>query len=128
MKEQVLCPCGLGKSYLACCGLYIEQGQAVPDAEALMRSRYTAYTQANIPYIQKTMRGSASKGFDPDSAQGWASSVVWEKLKVLDFREQDDKAMVCFKAYYSFGGKQEILSERSLFKRVDGVWYYTGSL
>ena len=50
------CPCGKGESLETCCGPFIS-GAALPDsAEALMRSRYTAYATGNIDY---TADGSA---------------------------------------------------------------------
>ncbi|MEW6591822.1 MAG: SEC-C metal-binding domain-containing protein, partial [Pseudomonadota bacterium] len=36
------CPCGSGRLLEQCCARY-HAGEAAPDAEALMRSRYSAY-------------------------------------------------------------------------------------
>jgi len=47
----------------------------------LMRSCYTAYTQANITYIVNTMKGPAAKNFNYDSALQWASNIQWENVK-----------------------------------------------
>src|SRR5262249_12642121 len=48
------CPCQSGQNLDQCCGPFIA-GEAFPEtAEQLMRSRYTAYTQANLGYIKKT--------------------------------------------------------------------------
>jgi SEC-C motif-containing protein len=42
--KTILCPCGSdNKKYTDCCGRYLDGGEAAPTAEALMRSRYTAY-------------------------------------------------------------------------------------
>ncbi len=40
----MLCPCGSNKPYTDCCARYVEGNKHAPTAEALMRSRYTAYT------------------------------------------------------------------------------------
>ena len=67
-----LCICGSGKNNVDCCAQYIG-GEKLPlDPESLMRSRYTAYANANIAYIAATMRGAALVGFDPKSALQWA--------------------------------------------------------
>src|SRR6478672_10872304 len=53
MPTPATCPCG-GPSLASCCGPYLA-GAAVPaTAEALMRSRYTAYTQRNEAYLRAT--------------------------------------------------------------------------
>ena len=57
MPAPALCPCG-GPNLSTCCGPYIA-GAAIPDtAEALMRSRYTAYTQRNEAYLRATWHPS----------------------------------------------------------------------
>jgi SEC-C motif domain protein len=72
------CPCCSGRSFEACCDLYLNQNEVAPDAETLMRSRYTAYSLARIDYIEKTMKAPANKGYDPIAAKQWASSVAWK--------------------------------------------------
>jgi SEC-C motif-containing protein len=48
-----LCPCQSEKSYKDCCKPFVDE-QALPQTpEQLMRSRYTAYSQAHIAYIKK---------------------------------------------------------------------------
>ena len=42
MNGMTACPCGSGTAYGACCGP-LHDGAPAPTAEALMRSRYTAY-------------------------------------------------------------------------------------
>ena len=67
------CSCGSNSTYLQCCGQFID-GLSLPiTPEALMRSRYTAYTLADIAYIKKTMRGKATIGFDETEAGHWAA-------------------------------------------------------
>jgi SEC-C motif domain protein len=127
-KNSNLCPCGTGKQYQACCGRYIDDQEIPPTAEALMRSRYTAYTQANIPYIQQTMRGPAAEGFDSLTAEAWAKTAKWRRLKVLrafSDSAQNDVAYVSFTAYYIWQGKPQSLHETSEFRWIDGHWYYT---
>ena len=52
MAEQSFpCPCGSGKAYAVCCGRFIDQGALPETAEQLMRSRYTAFSLVNEPYL-----------------------------------------------------------------------------
>ena len=44
------CPCGSSLALTECCGPIIA-GSPAPSAEAMMRARYTAYTQHNIDFI-----------------------------------------------------------------------------
>lgn len=119
MKKQ--CPCGRQMPYEACCGRFIEDGQLPSTPEELMRSRYSAYTQAKIDYIERTMSGPAAAHFDPESARTWARSVKWLGLQVLKASPvTDNTGNVEFIASFS-GGHIHELSE---FHRTDGRWSY----
>ncbi|MCD6038767.1 MAG: hypothetical protein K0S27_167 [Gammaproteobacteria bacterium] len=118
------CPCGSGKSYSECCGLFIE-GKALPATpEQLMRSRYTAYTLLHIDYIGRTMRGAAAKNFNPRETENWARHIQWLGLEVLRTGMQDNNGFVEFIAKYTKKGTTEQLQELSEFHRKDGKWYY----
>src|SRR4051812_32693665 len=57
MAPPASCPCG-GASFATCCGPYLA-GEAVPQtAEALMRSRYSAYTRRDEAYLRATWHPS----------------------------------------------------------------------
>lgn len=121
------CPCGSPKNYHDCCGIFISGKKKPHTAEQLMRSRYTAYTQANIAYIQATMRGKASEGFDAADAEIWAKKVKWKRLKVIEtFPHKTNLELyyVKFTAHYIWEGKPQQLTETSEFKNIDGIWYY----
>ena len=122
------CPCGRqnakGKSlaYADCCGRYIDHwdAQPAPDAQALMRSRYTAFVRENAEYLQATWHLSerpAELDFDPD--------CKWLGLDVKQFQSTGaDAAQVEFVARYRVAGRAVRLHERSRFVREDGRWYY----
>ncbi|MFI4957445.1 MAG: YchJ family protein [Gammaproteobacteria bacterium] len=121
------CPCGLGQ-YESCCGPYIT-GTALPETpEALMRSRYTAYTQGNIDYIVATQSGPAADDYSPEDARIWAKSLKWEGLEVFNTETSGDIGFVRFDASYQMDRKHYVLSEYSQFHRVDGRWIYWASL
>lgn len=126
-----LCPCGSDKNYFSCCGTFIESNSLAPSPESLMRSRYTAYTKANIAYIIKTMRGKAAKGFDAQKAQAWARKAKWLNLTIIEATpvlENDKKGFVEFIARYELNGKQQSLHEVSEFHRQKGIWYYINGM
>jgi len=118
------CPCGSTKLYLKCCGSFIE-GKNLPETpEKLMRSRYTAYTMANIPYIEKTMRGPASKDFNRKEALTWAKSVTWLGLKVISTQTLSAQGFVEFIASFRTKNHIQTIEEISEFHFLDGKWYY----
>lgn len=124
---MTLCPCDSRKNYSDCCEPYIIKNEPAPTAEALMRSRYTAYNLANIDYIMKTMRGKPLIHFDPIDAKRWAESVNWKKLNVLAHsvnKNNPDIAHVEFFITYELDGRNEYLHENSEFHRISGFWYY----
>ncbi len=118
------CPCGSLKNYDNCCGLFISEKQSPKTPEELMRSRYTAYTQANIDYISKTMRSPANDNFAPEEAKRWAEEARWLKLEVVHAEQTADKGFVEFLAHYSLDNKKHIIHELSEFHLIEGKWYY----
>ncbi|MDX1901000.1 MAG: YchJ family metal-binding protein [Gammaproteobacteria bacterium] len=93
--------------------------------EQLMRSRYTAYSMANILYIKSTMRGKAAQDYDETSAAIWARTVKWLELTVVTTEMAgEDKGFVEFIVKYSYEGMLEHIHEKSEFHLIKGVWYY----
>ncbi len=122
----VLCPCGSAVTYQTCCGQWIE-GQLSPSTpEQLMRSRYTAYTIANIDYIKRTMCGPAAEGFNEVSAAQWARRVKWVGLNVLSAPPaQDTDLQVEYIARYIEQDALACIHEISEFHLENGRWFYT---
>lgn len=119
------CPCGSGKKYSSCCGLFIDENQLPATPEELMRSRFTAYAESNIDYIQRTMKGPAAVGFDADALLKRAKKIKWTRLDVIASRsDSPDKGFVEFRAYYSRKNTTYSLHEISEFHRENGRWYY----
>jgi SEC-C motif-containing protein len=119
------CPCGSSFDYLTCCGQYIEQHQVPLTPEALMRSRYSAYTRANMDYIQQTMRGKPALGFDANQVGKWAKKVWWLRLQVMNATMiNDTQGYVEFVATYLEGAYLHQMHERSEFVYDQGRWFY----
>jgi len=119
------CPCGSNKEFDDCCNRYISEKLNAPMPEDLMRSRYSAYTQANILYIQKTMCGKAAKNYDENSALDWARNTEWLGLSVLKSEMQTSEiGFVEFVARYKYNGINQQIHERSEFLKIKDKWYY----
>jgi SEC-C motif domain protein len=119
------CPCGSQNTYVQCCAPYLTEKKYPLTPEALMRSRYTAYTMANIEYIEKTMCGPALVGFQAANATRWAKQVIWIGLKVLQTGlNNPNKGYVEFKASFMENNVLKLMHEKSEFIREQGRWYY----
>ncbi len=118
------CPCGSGTDYPACCGRYIDSATPAPTAEALMRSRYTAYTAGNDAYLRKTWDTDTC----PKSINASEPGIEWTGLKIIATTaggEDDTTGTVEFVAGVDQQGQSGHLHELSDFKRdVDGRWLY----
>jgi SEC-C motif-containing protein len=126
---MINCPCASNKKYVDCCEPYISYKKRPSTPEALMRSRYTAYTKANIDYIKKTMRGRALFSFQEIEAKSWAERVVWLKLTVLQAScESPTKGYVEFIALFIDAGILNSIHEKSEFIQEDGQWYYVDGI
>jgi len=124
-----VCPCGrLGASrkplaFAQCCGRYLDDFAAspAPDAESLMRSRYSAFVRERADYLLATWHASQRPpaiDFDP--------GVKWLGLEVRQHRELDaTHAEVEFVARQKSPGSPAVrLHERSRFVKEAGRWYY----
>jgi SEC-C motif domain protein len=113
------CPCSSGLTYVECCGL-LHAGAAAPTAEALMRSRYSAFVLLDAEYLLQTWHASTR----PSSLE-LDASTRWIGLRVLGRTRggpPDREGTVEFDAAYR-GGSQH---ENSAFIREGGRWFYRG--
>ncbi|HMN94535.1 MAG TPA: YchJ family metal-binding protein [Hydrogenophaga sp.] len=120
------CPCGRRDAkgrplaYAACCGRLLDEGLPAPDAEHLMRSRYSAFVLGRADYLLASWHIStrpASLGLEPD--------IKWLGLEVREHRPNDaGHAEVEFVARSRVAGRGQRLHERSRFVREGGRWFY----
>ena len=111
-------------AFARCCGRYLAapglEASAAPDAESLMRSRYTAFVCEQADYLQATWHAStrpADLDFEPGAR--------WLGLQVRSHRAMgEDRAEVEFVARYRVGGRAVRLHETSRFVREGGRWLY----
>lgn len=120
-----LCPCGSQTTYDQCCGIYIDTKVYPQTPEQLMRSRYTAYSLANIDYIIKTMKGIPLTNFNANEAKEWAQSITWLRLQVLQaYLETPEKGFVEFSAAFIDRNTLKVIHELSEFHKENDVWFY----
>jgi len=120
------CPCGSGAGFDACCGPVID-GEPARTAEALMRSRYTAYVLGDLDHIENTHAEDVRDAFNRSSAESTARSVEWVGLDIRggeDGGEDDDTGTVEFAARFRKDGDLQVHHEISNFRREQGRWVY----
>jgi SEC-C motif-containing protein len=115
------CPCGSGLLYRRCCEP-LHDGAPAPTAEALMRSRYSAYVVGDADHLFRTWH-PRTRPNDVDVPPG----TTWlglELLDVVDGGEGDAAGVVEFVARYRVGSSEHRLHERSRFERRARRWVY----
>ena len=128
MTALARCPCGREDakkrpmSYADCCGRFIDHfgDTLAPDAEHLMRSRYSAFALDRADYLLGTWHSSTRP-----ASLDLEASAKWLGLEVRAHKATGaDTAEVEFVARYRVEGRAVRLHERSRFVREDGCWLY----
>lgn len=114
------CPCGTGRPYAQCCGPW-HAGAPAPDAQALMRSRYSAFVLCNEQYLLDTWHPSTRPSSVP-----FEKNRKWLGLSIVDASIAGAaSAEVEFVARSKASNASAVrLHERSRFVREDGRWFY----
>ena len=116
------CPCRKKReteTYAECCEPYHMGQKAAPTAEALMRSRYSAFALKDATYLTATWHPSTRPSridFTPDQE--------CSLLRIVAADEKEDTATVEFVARSRVGGRIHDLHEVSRFVRERGRWFY----
>ena len=118
------CPCRKRSEivdYAHCCEPFHASAALPPTAEALMRSRYSAFALRNADYLLATWHPStrpATLALEP--------GTEWVQLRVLSARQETETATVSFiaRARSRPGGPVDELREASRFVREAGRWLY----
>ncbi|MBD2800677.1 YchJ family protein [Xenorhabdus sp. M] len=123
-----ICPCGSRLDFAHCCNLYIDNNHPTPNAEALMRSRYSAYVTQNTDYLISSWHPDCqAENFRAEIEQSFIG-VQWLGLNILETKQgkHNNEAYVEFSACFLEQGKQDrqLIYERSRFLRIDQHWFY----
>jgi len=128
MTVLLACPCGRGDvkkrpvSYTECCGRFVNNVDATPapDAEHLMRSRYSAFVYERADYLLATWHPhTRPTSLDFDAGAKWLGLEVRAHQMT-----GDHTAEVTFVARYRLPSGAVRMHERSRFVREDGRWLY----
>jgi SEC-C motif domain protein len=123
MKDTALCCCGKALNYSACCGRWHAGPEHLlaPTAEALMRSRYSAYVLGLTDYVLHTWHASTRPAHVAANEPGlrWLGLEV-RRAALLDARH----AEVEFVARHKLAGRAARLHEISRFVLEGGRWFY----
>jgi SEC-C motif domain protein len=135
------CPCGSNHLYPDCCEPYLSGKALAPTAEALMRSRYTAYSQSQVDYLINTLHPKSRQKDDDLRAVVDHRRLIrqnhqltqWIGLTILKTHKgqpQDKRGIVEFVAEYrdakapGFAAVVNQLHERSRFVKEVKQWFY----
>lgn len=128
------CPCRVGQaetlSYAECCEPW-HAGRAdgsaqAPTAEALMRSRYSAFVLELADYLLASWHESTR----PRTLE-FDRQTQWLGLEILQTRsggEAAQQGVVEFSARYRSAGQVGQQHEKSTFVREAGAWYYVTAI
>lgn len=122
---MTLCPCNSNLAYEDCCGPILE-GAPAQTAEALMRSRYTAFTRRQLDYIERTHATEIRDDFNRAEAERMAEECDWKGLEIRHANEDGDHAEVEFAIRFRRDNQDMIQVERATFRREQGQWLYAG--
>lgn len=122
LSQTDRCPCLSGDTYGNCCGRFHAGTAQAPTAEALMRSRYSAFVAGNTEYLLQTWHPDTRPPeleLDPD--------LRWRRLDIISCEAGgplDPAGVVTFEAHYRQDGAAGVQRERSTFIREAGRWLY----
>jgi len=125
---SIQCYCGSNVAFSECCEPIILGKKEAPTAEALMRSRYSAYASVAPDYLLDSTHSSERAKFTKQDLADWASENQWQKLAILHTKNgqpNDINGEVTFKAYFkNANGQTSIHHEQSTFVKENGKWVY----
>lgn len=122
MRTTNTCLCGSNKEYTICCEP-LHSGQAASSAEALMRSRYSAFALQLTDYLLSS--------WHPNTRPvhiNLEADTQWRRLEIIHSSNDDLNGQVHFKAFYQEFKKGSsqwyLLEETSKFIFESGHWLY----
>ena len=117
----IKCYCGSLKNFEDCCDPIIKGLLKATTAEALMRSRYTAYATYEVDYLLASTHISQRKYYTKSEILNWATSNQWLQLEIIS----TTNTSVEFKAYFLDNKlEKQIDHELSTFVFENGSWFY----
>ncbi len=129
MTAKDPCYCGGPDIFDKCCGRFLNGAEQANTPEQLMRSRYSAHARGSHgDYLVSTWLTAKELGLN--AAEFEEHKVNWQKLEILQASQKGNLGIVEFKAWFYSPDREalQVHHERSAFKRINGIWYYTEAL
>lgn len=120
---MTLCTCGSKVDFDVCCAPIIA-GTPAKTAEALMRSRYTAFVTRQLDHVERTHAPEVREDFNRAEAERVAEECQWRSLDIRRVEEVGDTAEIEFAIRFRRDGKDMIQAEVATFRRENGHWLY----
>lgn len=123
---MTMCPCCSSREFDDCCAPIIG-GIPALTAEALMRSRYTAFVVRSLDHVESTHAPEIRDDFNRAEAESIAEQCVWHSLHIHSAKETNDTAEVEF--VVRVRQQQKIIAKAAIsrFRRDRGQWLFVSS-
>lgn len=124
------CPCHSGENFDRCCEPILSGVKQAETAEQLMRARFTAHSQVQMDFIEKTHDPKTKKHFDMKDSREWAETTKWTGLEIIETKQggpDDEVGTVEFKASFETKDGHQDHHEIGQFRKQDGMWFYSDS-
>lgn len=116
------CPCGTGLTLDECCAPVLAGERQAPTAEALMRSRFTAFARGDAGYLLGSWHASTRpEALELDERMRWQWLEIVSRSGGGPF---DREGTVAFVAHWRADAERGALRETSRFVREGGAWRY----
>jgi len=92
-----------------------------------MRSRFSAFAVGDHSYINATQKLGGDKSLVESDADETTVQTRWTKLEIHSTEAgsiKDNTGTVTFSAHFEEGRHQGQLTERSVFEKINGQWFY----
>ncbi len=127
--SEILCPCGSGQDYPACCQPY-HKGENAQNAETLVRARFSAFALHEYDFIIETTHPIYRDEVAESNIADNLEKIIWHQLHITHCGQEDGTDgkgpfdTVTFSAMYEINGNMYSLSEKSYFQEHEGKLYY----
>lgn len=128
MKTPKLCPCGSKLKYAICCRKFHKGKLNAPTAEALMRSRFSAYVVNNPQYIYRTWAEETRPSLQSLREEKSENFIALEVLSTQLGGTTDKEGIVEFIATFKVEDKTYEHREKSTFRRSKNRWVYVNAI
>lgn len=125
LGDAARCPCGTGLTFGECCAPIQRGEREAATAEALMRSRYTAFALEDVDWLLASWHASTrprSLELDP--------GIRWLRLDITSTTGGgpfDREGTVGFESHWVADGARGSMRELSSFRRDAGWQYVDGT-